>query len=61
MASEAEVNEKSVQYVDLEGHTVRNYDFLRLSRIPRVDYCDSRVESMIANEVSCIHLGQKRK
>ena len=59
MASEE--HEKNVQYVDLEGHTVRNYDFLQLSRIPRLDYCDSRVESMIANEVSCVHQGQKRK
>lgn len=44
------VNENRATYVDVEGHTVRKYDFLQLSKIPRLDYNDPRVESMIANE-----------
>lgn len=48
----SEVNENSTDYVDFEGHTVRNYSFLQLSRIPRLDFNNPRVESMIANEVS---------
>lgn len=39
-------------YVDLEGHTVRKYDFLQLSKIPRLEYNDPTVEAIIANEVS---------
>ena len=48
------INENNGKYVDFEGHTVRKYDFLQLSKIPRLDYNDPRVESLIANEVSCI-------
>jgi len=44
-------NGESAAYVDIEGHKVRNYD-LKLARIPRLDYRDPQVESMIANEVS---------
>ena len=52
MASMASVlNGESDAYVDIEGHKVRNYD-LKLARIPRLDYRDPQVESMIANEVS---------
>lgn len=45
------LNRESAAYVDIEGHKVRNYD-LKLTRIPRLDYRDPQVESMIANEVS---------
>ena len=52
MASMASVlNGESDTYVDIEGHKVRNYD-LKLARIPRLDFRDPQVESMIANEVS---------
>lgn len=46
------VSEKRGTYVDLEGHTVRKYDFLQLSKIPRLEFDDPNVESIIANEVS---------
>ena len=39
-------------YVELEGHTVRKYEFLQLSKIPKLEYNDPNVESIIANEVS---------
>jgi len=45
------LNGESDAYVDIEGHKVRNYD-LKLAKIPRLDYRDPQVESMIANEVS---------
>ena len=45
------LNGDSAAYVDIEGHRVRNYN-LKLARIPRLDYRDPQVESMIANEVS---------
>lgn len=45
------LNGQSDAYVDTEGHKVRNYD-LKLEKIPRFDYRDPQVESMIANEVS---------
>jgi len=45
------LNGESDAYVDIEGHRVRNYD-LKLAKIPRLDYRDPQVESLIANEVS---------
>jgi len=45
------LNGESDAYVDIEGHKVRNYD-LKLAKIPRLDYRDPQVESLIANEVS---------
>ena len=45
------LNGESDAYVDIEGHKVRNYD-LKLAQIPRLDYRDPQVESLIANEVS---------
>ena len=49
------MNGESDVYVDIDGHKVRNYD-LRLSKIPRLDYREPQVESIIANEVSFAHL-----
>lgn len=46
------VSDKRGTYFDLEGHKVRKYDFLQLSKIPRLEYDDPNVESIIANEVS---------
>ena len=45
------MNGDSGKYVDIDGHKVRRYD-LELARIPRLDYNDPQVESVIANEVS---------
>ena len=47
----AVVNGDSDEFVDIDGHKVRNYD-LKLSKIPRLDYRDPQVETTIANEVS---------
>ena len=46
------VNGNSEKYVDFEGHTVRKYDFLQLSKVGSLDFNDPRVEPMIASEVS---------
>ena len=45
------MNGDSDEFVDIDGHKVRNYN-LKLSKIPRLDYRDPQVETMIANEVS---------